>query len=413
MATEQKRRNADRLHLEIYTLGRFIVRYGDIVFTENLPRSRKLWQLFIHLLMNHGREIPAETIITQLWDEDENADPGGALHNLIYRLRQLFHKLPCDEAPVTIEYSQVGYLLQLGPNAWYDLEDFLSLSQRASSAQHTDPADAIESYYQALSLYSGHYLPGRSSQPLVLSARRQYRRVFIDSLRGLVDLLRRPARYAEIVEVCEKALSIELFLEIDDIHYWFMEALAKLGREEDALEHYKMISRRLHADYARQPSKLMQRGYLMIRDRKDEFQNESLDLPLGSIRELLLGPDEFEGAYLCDRDFFRFLLRLGVRQRSSSSRSLSFLGLITITTPDGQHPRQGIRTRAAAELQRVLIAKLRHGDVICQWNEGQYLVLLSHSDQKTLEKCCDRVKEAFEQAFGSADAILLCHFEAL
>ena len=42
-------------------------------------------------------------------------------------------------------------------------------------------------------------MPGRGDEPWVVFAARYYRRAYVDALLTLVDLLRRPARYAEIM----------------------------------------------------------------------------------------------------------------------------------------------------------------------------------------------------------------------
>ena len=352
--------------LKIYTLGRFSVRFGDRVLSDETRRSRKLWRLFAYLFQNQDKEVPTETLADCLWPEEGIADPQGALHNLVYRLRRIFEGLRCGEPPVTINYSQVGYVLRLGPQAWSDVGAFTGLLRRASSVLQTDPAGAIETYREALALYRGDYLPGRSHEPWVVFAGRHYRRAYVDALEKLIELLRRPARFAEIVEVCEDAFSMGDFLDAEEIHCRFMEALAKQGRAVDALDHYEMVSKRLHAAYGRKPSEMMQSLNMVIRGQREELQAQPVDLQLSTIRQLLVGVDDIEGAYLCDRDAFRSILCLNDRQRNEHTGQKSFLGLLTVARANGQRPDETTLTGAMDALRTVLIANLRQGDIMSQ-----------------------------------------------
>ena len=104
---------------------------------DETRRSSKLWRLFTYLFGNRDKEVPTEILADYLWAGDVIADPQGALHNLIYRLRRIFDNLPCTDPPMKIEYSQVGYIARLGSEAWCDVDEFLVLTQRASSLHQT------------------------------------------------------------------------------------------------------------------------------------------------------------------------------------------------------------------------------------------------------------------------------------
>ncbi len=410
MVGESLSGHARSQRLEIHTFGRFVVRYGTRVLSDETRRSRKLWRLFLYLLRNADREVPAETIAEYLWDEDYTNNPQAALYNLIYRLRQLFGRL--SEPQVQIEYSQVGYSLQLSDTVWYDVREFLSLLQRATVLKDTDPSGAIESYWEALDLYDGHYLPGRSYELWVVAESRHYRRLYIDSLQHLLGLLRQPARYGDVVAVCEKALAIENFLDVEQLHYSYMEALAKEGRPEEALSHYQQISRLLYREYGRRPGQLLQGLQLMIKNHTPAMQNESSEGSLSELRGQLLAAVDQPGAYLCSRDVFRSLIEVESRQSGRSDRP-SALGLFSIVAREGQIPQQAVLARAMSTLQKILIGNLRQGDAVTQWNGSRFLVLLPHCDAGLCRQCGARISKEFEHQLGGQGLSCLMQFEQI
>ena len=146
-------------------------------------------------------------------------------------------------------------------------------------------------------------------------AARYYRRAYVDALLTLVDLLRRPARYAEIMEVCVRALSIEDFLDTEQIHYYYMEALAKQGRTDDPMNHDERVARRLHFGVCKRALGVDAGPAQGNQGPQGQDQADAVELQVGLIRQLLVGTHEMEGAYLCDRDVFRERLRLNHRQR--------------------------------------------------------------------------------------------------
>ena len=91
--------------LKIATLGRFqVVREGRLLSGE-CRRASRVWELFKYLVTNRGRDIPSDTLIENLWEEDQPEDPERALRNLVYRLRQI---LDPGDAPSPLTSSYPG-----------------------------------------------------------------------------------------------------------------------------------------------------------------------------------------------------------------------------------------------------------------------------------------------------------------
>lgn len=399
--------------LEIRTLGQFMVRCDDVVLTEKARQSQKLWDLFTYFLQHRGRLIPPETIADQLWPNQDNANPKSAVRDLIYRMRQLFRsELPSGDDVMRIEFSQGCYRFLLGHQSWCDVDDFLDLAGGASQLIDEDPAAAIDVLRECVDLYRGHYLPEWPYQPWIVPVRQYYRRIYVRNLVQLADLLRAHARYPEVIDVCERAFMIESLLEAEALHHHFMEALVKVGRPSDALEHYKFMTELMKQQLDVEPGDSLQELCRLIRSDRAVIESEEVHREVSSIADKLMEAEEVEGALLCDREVFRYLYRLEMR-RSERVDDHAFLGVITLTDSSGDIPDRAILGRVAPQLKETLMSNVRKGDAVAQWNEAQFLVLLTAFREDNARTFFSRIKQRLSARCAEPEIVLKGGFQAV
>lgn len=382
------------------------------MISDKARRSQKLWKLFTYLLTNRSRLTRPETIVEHLWFESESADPKAALHNLLYRLRKLLHEeLPRDRQPIEIEFSQGCYCLKMRGDCWCDVDVFSVLIEEAQELEGSDPVRAVEAYREAIGLYGGYYLPDYAYETWVLPIRYHYHRLYIESLGRLVELLRSASRYQEVLQLCEEAFLAEPLLEAENLHHRYMEALAKEGRTKDALEHYRFVRSRMHREMGVQVSDELRRLQKMIRADRNSFRTEKVEEDIGAVRSRLVGSEEYGGALVCDRDVFRHLYDLEAR-RSERKDERAVLLLFTVCGEAGDL-EESMLDRAMAELREVLVSNLRRGDAICQWNEAQFLVLLSGLGDGDMSAPVDRIQGIFAGECTVEGAVMSVQFEVV
>ncbi len=382
--------NGEEPDLYICTLGTFHIRSGEVSISEKAGRSRKVWDLFKYLLINEGRTVPVDTIVDSLWPERENADPRAALQDLVYRVRRLFaEEVPSDQSPVRIEFNRGGYCLTLGAGCWFDLREMERLFQEGASLLDSDPQGARSRYREGVALYGGDCLPEHPYDPWVFPARYYYRRLYMEGVLQLVELLRDAGDHAETIRVCEKAFSIDPFLEAEDLHHRFMQALVEERRMVDALAHYRHLADLLDRELGVKPS-----WHLRDLNRLLKTDMEVANLDLNAIDERLGEEQEAEGALLCDRHTFRFLHRLEMR-RSERSDGVICLGLFSLSWNNLGAPRGRDLGAAMSALKEILTSNLRKGDVITQWNEEQCLVMLPGCARRDSEDLRERIELEF------------------
>ena len=147
------------MKLLIQTLGNFdIVHNGESILQES-ARSYKLYRLFQYFITYRDRRLLPETIIDNLYQDNESDDPKNVLRTQIYRLRQTFKKLIGKDRDVAdyfnINISNGYYFFELGKSAMLDIDEFEKYIAQGETEITKDIDKALKNYQKALELYRG------------------------------------------------------------------------------------------------------------------------------------------------------------------------------------------------------------------------------------------------------------------
>ncbi len=391
---------------EIYTLGRFVVRCGDSIVSEDVGRSYHMWELFKYLITYRGKSHLPEAIVEKLWPNNNYDNPKRVLRTLVYRLRKLLAKTGfTGNEHQHIVSSQGGY--SWNPSLGYRLDaaEFEALCKEAQSVSQIEPMRAIALYLKAGGLYEGDYLPECSCCDWVMPMRNYYRRLYLESVVELINLLKKAGRYAEIVLVCERAFLIEPYEE--DLHLQYLDALLHEDKLKQARTHYEYVTSLLYRELGIKPSTAFRALY-----RRMQADSTAVQLDLAWIQEMLSEKRAAEGAFHCDPEVFRFLYKLERRRSLRSGRTV-FLGLLTITAPDYGLPPERVLEAVREQLHEILLAQLRKGDVITNWNEAQFLAIMPDLSLEQGEKVLGRIRDSCAANFETKDAVLRYNLQSI
>ncbi len=386
--------------LEIFTLGRFLVRRGKHSFTEDAGKSHRLWKLFKFLLTYCERATHPELLIEALYPEGELKNPDRTLRNLIYRLRRLLaNGEPLSGGREYIVSSQGLYSFNLSSDYWLDVEVFRELCSRAGRAAREDPGRAIVLYQKALSLYRGEYLPENIYDDWVINMRDFYHRNYLEGVYGLIVLLKKAGRYAELKKECETAFLIDPLQE--GLHIYFMEVLLEEGKTDLAKTHYNYASSLLYREAGLKPSVEMRELYKKITgEREPQGKNHLPEKRLNLERE----PG---GAFFCNQEtFFDFFRLEGLR--AERSEGLVFWGNLTLVQKGNNRQTAVSMDEAMGLLGEVLKSNLRRGDIICRWNNNQFYLILSCSKHEDTRKILGRIRDSFLGSNTFGEVVLQC-----
>lgn len=100
--------------LQIQVLGKFTLRYGETVISDEDDRSRKVWAVLAYLIYHREKIISQQELVDLCWGEDtRSSDPHNALKSVIHRIRATLDKLQeglggrcCAERPAVTSGTQ-------------------------------------------------------------------------------------------------------------------------------------------------------------------------------------------------------------------------------------------------------------------------------------------------------------------
>jgi len=376
--------------LEIYTLGHFSVRRNDQLLSAKFGRLNKSWELFIYLITHREKLFPVEMIQEALWPEEEYSDPSKNLRNQVHRLRKIIDPEQQANKYSAVLYSHGCYSWNRDISYWLDVEAFENLCNQARSQAEKKPAEAIETYKKALSLYRGDYLPEFSYSEWVIPVRHYYRQLFIRSVLELLDLYRETGQYQEMAQFCENAFLIEQHEE--ELHLRYLEALIKNNKLTQARAHYQYVTALFYREFGSKPSAAMQRLYQEMKNSIGE-----LELNFADIKELLNKHQCQSGSLYCDPEAFKLICKLEKHRVIREGKPI-YIVTLTLTGPDYRPPSPSDLMDVMEKMKEVLFSNLRGNDVFTRWNESQFLILLSIVGEKQADNIIARICERFSQS---------------
>ena len=232
------------MKLYIKTLGGFDVKLNDESIFKDTNRSYKLYRLFQYFITFKNKKLLPESIIDNLWPDNESYDPKNMLRVQIYRLRQNIYSIVPEDIDISdyleISFNNGYYSLSVRENTIIDIDVFEQLILNGDNIKSVDTNGAINLYRSALEIYNGSYLEESPYELWLVPIRNYYRRLYLKTLFKLIEILEEKERYEDIIVLCEDALAIEPYEEA--IHIYLMECLLKQGQIKSALSHYEYVT---------------------------------------------------------------------------------------------------------------------------------------------------------------------------
>lgn len=364
------------MKLYIKTLGEFDLKLNDESILEASGRSYKMYRLFQYFITFKNKKLLPESIIDNLWQENESYDPKNMLRVQIYRLKQsltsTFHEDVDFSDYLNICFNNGYYSLHTGESTVVDTDVFEQMIKNANNVKSLDINRAIDLYKSALQIYEGEYLEGSPYELWLVPIRNYFRRLYLKTLFTLIEILEEKERYEEIIILCEKALIIDPHNEAINIS--LMEGMLKVGNVRNALSHYEYVTSLQSNEEGKMPSIVMKDIYNRIQSQfnvKGKLQIKDINNSLED--ESQLGP------IFCDFTYFKFLYNLRKRIRKHTLLDLDdYVCLITLNKDYSQEEEK----KHMKEIELALERSLRKGDLITLWNDKQILVLLLDSNEQ-------------------------------
>ena len=378
------------MKVKIKTLGVFDVKLNQKSLIKKGTRTYKINKLLQYFIAFRNRKILPETIIENLFPEDEYSDPKNTLSTQIYRLRKSIKNL-IPEGEEEINYLSINsvngnYILEVGENVDIDVDQFEKLIKQGDEKLSVNREEALEIYNKALEIYDGMFLAENGYEVWLTPVRNYYNRLYIKVIFQTIEILKEKESYDIITRTCEKALDFEPYDE--DIHICFMESMLKQGHFTSVLNHYEYVVNLLNKEMGINSSPKLDKFYKKIKSTISEKRKMTI-IDFWNKIEL----EEVKGAMQCDFSDFKVIID---NQRRKGERN-SEGDYISIITLESEREDISISTNWEEEMSQILQNSLRKGDVFTFWNDKQILILLHEVKQQALMIIEKRFRDKIRQ----------------
>lgn len=381
--------------MKISVLGKFSIEYNGNIVSDDLNRSRKMWNLLAFIVMNHNSAITQSRFIDALWSED-NSNPINVLKTQLFRTREMLKPLGL-EGEGCILSSRGAYSWNPEYNIILDAEIFEELIHNAEDTS-LSPQDKISIYLEALQLYNGDFIPKLSGEVWTIPISARYHSIYLDAVKKLCALLEDENDSETIIKVILKAMEID---NLDEkLHCLLIMAYIRCDRYNDAIDHYDSATSILYRNLGVNPSDELRALYSQIMDTQ-----KSLETDLAIIQEHLMENSLDNGAFFCEYGYFVKTYQLTKRRLERLGLS-TYLCLITLQTDKGKTPELTKLDSYMAKLLGILKLSLRNGDVIAKYSGAQYILMLPCVNFENADMVMHRILSNYKKKFRTDKVIL-------
>lgn len=383
--------------LQVRMLGGLSIRLNGREINDNDNRSRKIWLLMSYMIYCRTRPISQDELADLLWgDEERSSNPVNALKTMFHRVRSLLNQLDGAAGHNLIVRREGTYAWNQEIPFFLDTDQFEALC-RAGMAQDDEDL-RLETYLQALALYGGDFLPKLSSEPWVVPISAYFHNLYIRTVQETLPLLEGRGRLREAVDLCRRSVEVEPYNEL--LYQHLMQNLLTLGEQQAVISAYEEMSQLLFDSFGIMPSDETRAIY---REAMRTVNDKAVSII--TLREQLREPDGVSGALFCDYDFFKVLYHAEARAVARSGDAVH-IGLISVTDEQNQELPKRSLDRCMENLQELIRASLRKGDIAARCSVSQYILMLPQANYENSCKVCERVIRAFSRQYPHSPATL-------
>ncbi len=367
-------------------LGKFQIINQNDVLTERDIRSEMVVKLLSYIIIHREHILTVQELSNALWQEDETDNPGGALKNLMYRLRSILKKAFGEESFIIT--SRGAYTWNPDIKLFVDAEFFDQCCENAKRSEYTTE-DKLKYYEDAISWYQGDLLSKYSDMHWVIPIATYYHSLFLSSTKNLAELYLETMRHPELEKLCAKALKFD---NVDEqLHYYMIKSLIVQNKYELAKEYYEQAEKILFSTLGVESSVKLKEVQRELLKMKKSSSADEMDIVYRDMLE-----EEPEGAYVCGYSVFREIYRLEAR-RNKRFGLAEYVLLITASISEQNKSKEHEQVdafhikRTMEHLEIVLKDSLRIGDVASRYSDTQYVVLLPTCTYESSQMIANRI----------------------
>ncbi len=375
--------------IHVTMLGKFTLREEGMAQPCPLSltgRSRRLWILVAYLILHRDRGIPAQELIDLLWSDASGGNPMSTLQNNASRARSALAELGFSDAKRLIVCEDGFYRWAPDRETEVDSDTFESLARHAL-LQKT-PQEGLPSALEAERLYAGDFLSESAMELWCGSINTYYRSLYIRLCRTTVSWLMEVGRTVDAEQLCSRVLQLDSAAE--EFSVYLMRALTLNKNPKKALEHYEHIRQMYRESFGVVP------GPEMEAEKTEALRAlYGQDVGVQELGAFLSVSDEETGAFYCDNNVFREIVKLQLRELRRNHGQSQIL-LVRLKPDSLPLERQAVLMK---QLETTLTAALRAGDPFTRMGTNRYMILLPGASRENAEMVSQRILKRLRRDF--------------
>ncbi|WP_309061735.1 BTAD domain-containing putative transcriptional regulator [Streptomyces sp.] len=208
----------------------------------------KVRALLADLLVHHGRPVPVDRLVDDLWGEDAPGNPSNSLQTKVSQLRRALERAE-EGGRALVGYGPAGYVLRVPEDA-VDSGRFARLTARAR--RESDPRTKASSLSEALGLWRGAAFADFRDAAFVQAAVAGLEEQRLTAQEDLAELRLELGEHQALAdELGPLVAEHPLRQRLRGVH---LRALYRAGRQSEALEAYQVLRLRLAEELGIDPA---------------------------------------------------------------------------------------------------------------------------------------------------------------
>ncbi|MCI1952698.1 MAG: winged helix-turn-helix domain-containing protein [Clostridiales bacterium] len=379
---------------KVTMFGEFSVYWKDHCIVEAGTRLNKPFEVLILLFQKRDLRISNEELMNRLWNEDSKADnPAGALKSAIYLLRQLLKKADPETNFIFTEGKQYVWNPEIPVQV--DLWDFEDIVLKVKYDDLLEE-EKLQLCRRAIQLYTGDFLPGLSEHQWAIQQSVYYRRLYMDAIEIIGDLLfSKGSRdyWNELLSICNRAILTDPFNE--KLYILLFKTMQQLDMKQEILNYYPVVSQNYFDEMGEQMPQIVRNIYQWASNStyhtiKDIYQIEQ------DLEETIRSERPINGAYFCSYEVFKHIFHMIVRSADRENNCV-ILMLLTLSLENGMDFSKDQFNKTMEMLKAVIETTMRKGDVFSRYSRNQFVLMLPVKKSKDSKQVEKRLRQAFSK----------------
>ncbi|MEU5428868.1 BTAD domain-containing putative transcriptional regulator [Streptomyces olivoreticuli] len=238
------------------------------------PGPAKRCSLLAALLLRPNCPVTVAQLTAALWDHEPPPRARGVIQGHVSRLRTLLTSAGAEMHGVELVTQGTAYVLRM-PETLLDAHRFEELVTLARGRR--DPADAVEMYQEALSLWRGPALANTYPSPPLQAAAHALEELRLASTEQLASCYSRLGEHARAAAVLRPAAIAHPLRE--SLSVALMQVLQRAGRRSEALDWFHRTRRLLADELGVDPGRELADAYALALRGECEAMKEAAPAP--------------------------------------------------------------------------------------------------------------------------------------